>query len=258
MNMVWLALSIACFGYYLVIALYAGPAADFSWFWIALGICFLILFLTGRGISAAGGRASSGGVNAGRQAGAVRRIFRDLVLILLAYMAVLSIPVLSKMRLPEPVNCPYVIVLGAQVKGTRPSRALKKRLDRAYAYAQSNPDSVLVLSGGQGDNEDISEAECMHAYLRERGLEEKRMVREDRSTSTRKNLLFSDEKTGCGSGMCGILSNDFHVCRALLLAGKCGYTDPRGIDAPSDPVMQLHYVVRETAALTSEKLKGEI
>lgn len=262
MNLIWVILSIACFGYYAVIALYAGPTADFSWFWIALGAGFLFLYLSGRGDvlpAAAGGRDSlQTGGQVHSAVSVLRVLLRYLILAVQCLIAVLSIPVFSNMNLPDPSACPYVIVLGAQVKGTQPSRALRKRLDKALAYAEEHPETVLVLSGGQGPNEDISEAECMHAYLKATGLDEGRMVLEDRSTSTKENLVFSDEKTGCGSGRCGILSNDFHVCRALLLAKKCGYADACGIDAPSDPVMQLHYIVRETAALTAEKLKGEI
>ncbi len=44
----------------------------------------------------------------------------------------------------------YVVVLGAQVRGQKPSKALKMRLEAARAYARENPDTVLILSGGQG------------------------------------------------------------------------------------------------------------
>ena len=56
----------------------------------------------------------------------------------------------------------------------------------------------------------------------------------------------------------GILSNNFHVYRAVKLAEKLGYKHPYGIAAVSDPIMQVHYVVREVAALVKEKLRGNI
>ena len=151
-----------------------------------------------------------------------------------------------------------MVVLGAQVRGTSPSRALKRRLEKAAQYARENPETVLILSGGQGDNEDISEAQCMRDYLTAAGIGEERLRMEDRSTTTRENLIFSDELTGCAQEPCGILSNTFHVFRAVTLAKELGYRSPAGIPARSDPVMQLHYVVRETVALGTEKLKGEI
>ena len=106
-----------------------------------------------------------------------------------------------------------------------------------------------ILSGGQGDDEEISEAVCMRNYLTAAGVEEDRLILEDRSTSTRENLLFSDQLTGCGSARCGIISNDFHICRVLKLARQAGYRDCYGIPAEGDPVMELHYIVRESVAL---------
>ena len=98
----------------------------------------------------------------------------------------------------------------------------------------------------------------MLEYLTAEGIPEERLLSEDRSTSTKENLIFSDELTGCAQEPCGILSNNFHVFRAVTLARELGYRDPAGIPARSDPVMQVHYVVRETVALVTEKLKGEI
>ena len=62
-------------------------------------------------------------------------------------------------------NLDYIVVLGCQVKGTKPSKALKYRLDTAKEYMQANPETIAVLSGGQGKMEEISEAECMRRYL---------------------------------------------------------------------------------------------
>ena len=61
----------------------------------------------------------------------------------------------------------YVVVLGAQVKGEVPSKALYKRLVKALEYAKENEDTVLILSGGQGTGENITEAECMRRWLTE-------------------------------------------------------------------------------------------
>ena len=51
----------------------------------------------------------------------------------------------------------------------------------------------------------------------------------------------------------GILSNNFHIYRAVALAKACGYQQVYGMPAPSDPFMQLHYIVREAFALVKEK-----
>ena len=85
-----------------------------------------------------------------------------------------------------------------------------------------------------------------------------RLVLEEKSTNTKENLKFSDALTGCSQKNTGILSNNFHVYRAVKIAEKAGYEHPYGIAAPSDPIMQVHYVVREAAALIKAKIYGNI
>lgn len=157
-----------------------------------------------------------------------------------------------------------IIVLGAQVKGEAPSLALARRLEAAEQYLRENPQTVAVLSGGRGDGEDITEAECMRRYLVGHGVEEDRLLLEERSTSTLENLQFSAQKIAerfGGDGMArktALLSNNFHIYRARLLAEKCGYTDVCGIPAASDWRLQAHYLVREFFALAKEKMDGHI
>lgn len=157
--------------------------------------------------------------------------------------------VIRDMTLQPQKNLEYVIVLGAQVRGTQPSRALRKRLDCALGYAQNNPDTVFILSGGQGSDEEISEAQCMYTYMAEHGMNAERLLMEDRSTSTKENLRFSAELLDKEKDRIGVLSNNFHIHRALLLAAEEGYRQVYGIPALSDPVMQMHYVLREICAL---------
>ncbi len=71
-------------------------------------------------------------------------------------------------------------------------------------------------------------------------------------------LSISAGLTGCSQKNTGILSNNFHVYRAVKIAEKAGYEHPYGIAAPSDPIMQVHYVVREAAALIKAKIYGNI
>ena len=73
----------------------------------------------------------------------------------------------------------YVIVLGAKVRGSELSNSLKKRLDKALEYAENNPNTVLVLSGGKGEGEDISEAEAMYDYLQYNGIPESQLLLEE-------------------------------------------------------------------------------
>lgn len=186
-----------------------------------------------------------------------------LAVCLAAFAAVEGLIFAEMLHRPEQ-GLDVLIVLGAQVKGEAPSLALTKRLEAAESYLKDNPQTTAVLSGGMGDGEDITEAECMYRYLTARGIEPERLILEDRSTSTRENLAFSAEKIaerfgGDGrSQSTGILSNNFHIYRARLLAQKCGYTDAHSIAAPSDWRLQIHYLVREFFALIKEKIDGTV
>ena len=70
---------------------------------------------------------------------------------------------------------------------------LQERLDAALKYLDDHKDTICVLSGGKGSDESISEAECMYRYMTERGIDPTKLIREDKSTTTRENLLFSME-----------------------------------------------------------------
>lgn len=136
----------------------------------------------------------------------------------------------SKSKPQEDSEC--LIVLGAGVYGTRPSASLRSRMDAALEYLKSNPNVYAILSGGQGPGEDISEAEAMRRYLTERGIEESRLILEDKSTSTVENFAFSfklaKEQT---FSKFTVVTNDFHMYRSRRLASNMGY-EIGGISAP--------------------------
>lgn len=240
--------AVICVLYYLGITVYSGIHTDFSWIWLAGAV-----FLAGNGFLFMADEKYPSLFPAWTKYTYGILIFTGFCLFILLF-----IKVLSGMRGKGEENLDYVVVLGAHVKGEAPSRALLKRLEAALDYGKRNPDTKLILSGGQGFGEDITEALCMKRYLTENGISEGRLILEEQSTDTRENLKFSDEMTGCKEKKTGILSNDFHVYRAVRLAKKLGYVYPEGIAAPSDPFMEPHYVVREIFALVKEQLKGNI
>ena len=119
-----------------------------------------------------------------------------------------------------------IIVLGAGLRGSRPSSTLKGRLDAAYDYHTENPDALIVVSGGKGHDEDITEALAMETYLIELGVPKEKIVKEEKSTSTYENFMFSKEIL---DGLLGdnykiaYISNDYHVFRAGHIAKKAGF-----------------------------------
>lgn len=147
----------------------------------------------------------------------------------------------------------YAIVLGAGVNGDVPSLALRRRLEAAAEYAGENPEAVLILSGGQGRGEDISEAQCMFDWLTRHGVAPERLLLEDRSTSTRENLAFSREilrAHGAEAETVCVISAGYHLARACLMAKDQGYASVTPCAAPPVyPILELNYYLREIPAL---------
>ena len=146
--------------------------------------------------------------------------------------------------------CNYLIVLGAGVNGTVPSLSLRERLDAAYDYLQEYPHTICVVSGGQGSGEDITEAECMYRYLTGKGIAPERIVQEDQATSTQENLVYSLELINPeATQSVGILSSEYHLFRAGLLAKECGITT-LGIPARTSWVaLRINNYLREVAGV---------
>lgn len=144
-----------------------------------------------------------------------------------------------------------VIVLGAGLRGEKVSNALRYRLDSAYEFLVGNPGSVVVVSGGQGNGETITEAEAMYRYLVKRGIDGKRIIREDKSTSTFENFTFSkkllDENLG-DSYTTVFVTNDFHVFRAEQI-GKIAGLSPTHIGAELDWYIFMPCTLRECLAV---------
>lgn len=119
-----------------------------------------------------------------------------------------------------------VIILGAGLRGNQPGTTLKSRLDTALEYQSKNPDVIFVLSGGQGSDERISEAEAMATYLIGRGINPSRIIIEDKSTSTRENFEFSSVKLheffGEKEYSAAYITNEFHIYRAGVYAHQAG------------------------------------
>lgn len=149
--------------------------------------------------------------------------------------------------------CDYIIVLGAGVRGTVPSLSLQERIQAAYDYLTANPNSVAVLSGGQGSGEEISEAACMYRELTVMGIDGSRLLLEEKSTSTMENLAFSltliQSQKGIRPTRVGIVSSEYHLFRAGLFAKELEL-ESVGIPAKTTWVtLRLNYYLREIAAV---------
>lgn len=149
----------------------------------------------------------------------------------------------------------YAIILGAKVNGETPSLSLRYRLESAVEYAKQYPNVKLVLSGGQGKDEGISEAEAMYRYLVEQGVAKERLLLEDRSTSTYENLEFSQRIIPTVTGVT-IISSDYHLARARFLAKRLGW-DSDVVAAKTPESVKTKVVTRERLALVKTWVFGK-
>lgn len=158
-----------------------------------------------------------------------------------------------------PKDLDALIVLGAGLRGETPTRVLSTRLDEAIKYANDNPDTLLVLSGGQGEGEIIPEAVAMARYVTRRGIDESRIIVEDQSKNTRENFAFSkvliDEALPGSEASIGFVSTGFHIYRATLVAKA------QGILAYGIPSNDLWYIrpnnyLRECVAIWAYAVLG--
>lgn len=180
----------------------------------------------------------------------------------------------------------YMIILGARVKGDRISPLLRYRLDKALDYLSENRDTMVVVSGGKGSGENLSEAEAMQDYLVEHGIAAERILMEDASANTDQNIRNSiqlirkqemmnqDSKPEKKKHLV-LVSNGFHLFRATRILGKQlremdGQAETQDVDSGlEDAVIEglgartKWYVVpnsyvREVFAVVKYKLSGQI
>lgn len=188
----------------------------------------------------------------------VRRLFWICLAVgLIAFVAVEGM-ILSDFSAQAQDGADYCIVLGAQWKKDRPSYILKQRLDKAVEYLERNPDTYVIVSGGQGRNETISEAEGMALYLENAGIAAERIIQENASGDTGENLEYSGVHLDKEGDRVVIVTNNFHVYRAVKIARKKGYIRVEGLAADSYPAMLPNNMLREFCGVLKDYLVGNM
>lgn len=157
-------------------------------------------------------------------------------------------------------NRDVLIVLGCAVRNGRPSLTLRYRLDAALAYLSQSPDTTVVVSGGQGPQESVSEARAMADYLMARGIAQERIILEDQSTSTYENFKFCkailDARFDADASV-AFVTTGFHVYRSRRVAAM------HGIRAVGLPARDIWYsapnnYLREGIAVIIYTLSGKL
>ena len=147
----------------------------------------------------------------------------------------------------------YIIVLGAQMRDWGPSVVYKSRLDSAIEYLNSNPNTKVIVTGGQGINESISEGEGGKNYLVEQGIEEDRIIVENKSCDTDENIRNALQFIDTTDDLkIGIVTNNFHVFRGVLITKRYTDADVTGIAAFTEYLYLPNNMVRETFGILKD------
>ena len=245
-------LAILCMGYGVVIGIHVGRKATFLKFWFGSGIGFALLsYLLNYFVKEQ------------------IHLPKTLVVVVIVFMTggiccecfiLFQIYRYAHQRPTEPAD--VIIVLGAKIERHKITKSLKNRLDGAVSYANSNKLQIpIIVSGGQGDDEIISEAGAMKQYLLEQGIPNEQILCEDASTDTRQNILYSkkiiEQLPFQNQPIVYIASNDFHLYRGIKLARKQGIK-AYGLPSKADPVLSFSYYVRESLAVVKDILYGNM
>ncbi len=240
-------LAILCLVYFVILMVSIGPSFRFNYVWLLAGIFFLALALTFS-------YAKKGFYWMPKPL----IILMELVVLtgLLVFVVVEAFIVLGATKEPE-MEADYLIVLGAKVNGTKPSHILYKRIEKAYTYLDVHPQCKVIVSGGKGEDEGISEAEAMKNSLLDYGIDGNRIILEAASTNTKENLEYSKailEKMGVdvSKAKVVVVTTDFHVLRAVGIARKAGYGRVEGLASgqvwyliPTNYVREFFAVIKD-------------
>lgn len=186
----------------------------------------------------------------------IKRIIYTGVTLLAVAVIIAEVPIIATAQKKEKADSDYCIVLGCAVYGTIPSKVLSSRVNSAYEFLCENPEAKAILSGGKGTGEDISEAQCMYNMLTKRGIAPERLIKEDKSTSTKENLRYSKEildSERSGVNSITVISSETHLYRACLLAKKAGF-NPKPYKAHTPGLIVISQYLRESVAVWYEWL----
>lgn len=247
MQMLFIVFGIIFIGYFLCIQFFAGHGTNFYMIWLLAGVLFILAGICMR---------------KGIVLFHIPVFIKRTLLLGIAFLGILFVIaegfIISGFTAKGEKGLDYIIVLGAQIKANGPSKVLKLRLDKAYDYLVENPDTQVIVSGGQGSNEPVSEAEGMYDYLVSKGIAAERIIKEDESKNTYQNLKFSGEYLDKERDSVGIVTNNFHVFRAMQLAKKGGYEHVSGIAAEAELSMQANNMLREFLGVMKDWLFGNM
>lgn len=184
----------------------------------------------------------------------IKRTVCVLTALGLVYLIAIEVPIVGASSGDGDKEYDYIIVLGAAVHGDTPSLSLVERMTAARDYMLGHPDTVAIVSGGQGDDENLSEAAAMTAWLTDNGIDESRIISEDKATSTLENLEFSfriiRERGDDPNNSCAVVTSEYHIYRAKLLAQSLDVNVGSVAAHTTYAPIMVNYFIREAFGVT--------
>jgi uncharacterized SAM-binding protein YcdF (DUF218 family) len=156
----------------------------------------------------------------------IKKALKLIIIVCISSFIIIESIIVLNIRTDKSTEVDYLMILGAGIRGKEVSLTLQKRMDKGIEYLISNPEAIVIVSGGQGLGEEISEAEAMKNYLVNHGIKENRIIKEEKSTSTMENFKYTKEiiqKDHNEKIKLLIVTNDFHMYRSKFLAKRNGF-----------------------------------
>jgi len=182
----------------------------------------------------------------------IYKIIKSVIILFLISFILIEGLIIINGIIKDTEDVDYMIILGARLYGDIPSPALNERLKVAEEYLMDDTDLKVIVSGGQGPDECISEAEAMKKYLVDSGINEDRVILEDKSTSTFENIKNSlniiKEIGDLEEPRVLLVTNRFHIFRSKFLAHRLD-ARPYGLPAKVPPSIVLPQFIREYFAV---------
>ena len=180
------------------------------------------------------------------------KVIKPLFLIGLTVFIITELAIIGFSLQKNMDKADYTIVLGAGIRGEIMTVTLKQRVDTAIEYADTNEDyGYIVVTGGQGPGESITEAEAMKRYLVKNGIDDEHVIKEEYATDTYENLEFSKEIIEKHSGKkidelnIKVITSGFHLLRSKILCNELGYKNVTYCASPIWTIFIPNYYIRE-------------
>jgi uncharacterized SAM-binding protein YcdF (DUF218 family) len=183
----------------------------------------------------------------------LRRVAIGVALAVLGYGLLLAW-VWWASRQDERVSADTIVVLGAAQYNGRPSPVLRARLDHALRLYRLGLAKVIVVTGGIGTGDRVSEATVGHRYLRQQSVPDSALVvRADGRTTSESMRSVAEWMAERELTRVLLVSDPFHMARLKLEARRVRL-EPFTSPTPTSPILkgsraELRYLAAETLKL---------